>query len=61
MSKPYLLRPSGLFRRFLVPTRMRSHVGSRYIIRALHTNNFEHARLLAAIRALALAQVFFAS
>lgn len=59
MSKPYFIsRPSGLFCRFLVPPDLRLKVGSRFIIRALHTQNFDRARLLAAILAIALSKLY---
>lgn len=59
MSNPFFIsRPSGLFCRFLVPIDLRFRVGSRYIVRALKTNNSDQARLLAAILAIALSKPY---
>ena len=59
MPKPFFIRrPSGIFCRFLVPANLQGLIGSRYIVRALRTDNWERARLLAAILSIAITQIF---
>lgn len=59
MSKPYFLaRPSGLFCRFLVPSDLRSVIGTRFLVRKLNTSDQGRARLIAAILSLAFREVF---
>jgi len=59
MPKPYLLkRPTGVFVRFFVPSTLRAHLGSRYLVRRLPLPMGDAARLVAAQMAVALSQVF---
>lgn len=59
MSKPFFLRrPSGLFCRFLVPVDLRSQIGSRFIVRRLSSSDPNHARLAAALLAIALDKTY---
>ncbi|WP_082648327.1 site-specific integrase [Lysobacter capsici] len=59
MPKPALLvRPSGLYVRFLVPVDLRACVGSRFIVRSLGGRRGDHARLAAACCAMALSEAF---
>jgi hypothetical protein len=59
MPKPFFLhRPSRVFCRFRVPTDLRNRIGGRFIVRALYTSDKTRAKLLAAILAVALVQIF---
>lgn len=59
MPKPLILtRPSGLYVRFFVPEDVRSHIGTRYLVRSLGNRRGDDARLAAACCAVALSKVF---
>ena len=59
MPKPYiLLRPAGLYARFLVPAALRPAVGSRFIVRPLYAATSDEARLTAAALGLLLSRAF---
>jgi integrase len=59
MPKPlFILRPTGLFCRFRVPTDLRVQIGSQFLVRALNTVDKDRARLLAAILGIALGEMF---
>lgn len=59
MPKALLLpRTSGLYVRFLVPFDVRPVVGSRFLVRPLHTPPGDRARLVAAHLGVALSQAF---
>lgn len=56
----FLVRPSGLYVRFLVPADLQAHVGSRYLVRPLRLPPGDLARLVAARMAVALSRAFAA-
>ncbi len=59
MPKPLLLvRPSGLYVRFLVPQDLRATVGSRFLLRSLGSERGDRARFVAACLAVALSEAF---
>lgn len=59
MPKPYfLVRPSGLYVRFLVPQDLRLQITSRYLVRSLGSARGDRARFIAATLAVALSQAF---
>lgn len=59
MPKPLLLnRPSGLYVRFRVPTDLRAHFGSRFLVRSLRGYQADEARLVAAVLAVSLSKAF---
>ena len=59
MPKPlYLTRPSGLYVRFRVPSDLRAHVGSRFLVRSLRGYQGDDARLVAAVLAVSLSKAF---
>ena len=59
MPKPlFLVRPSGLYVRFRVPSDLRAQVGSRFLIRSLKSYRGDDARLVAAVFAVSLSRAF---
>lgn len=61
MPKPlFLVRSSGLYVRFLVPTDLRPIVGTRFLVRSLRGLRSDAARLAAAEVAMALSNAFTA-
>ena len=59
MPKPlFLVRSSGLYVRFLVPSDLRAAVGSRFLVRSLYGLRNDAARLAAAQVAVALSNAF---
>lgn len=59
MPKPlFLVRPSGLYVRFRVPSDLRAQVGSRFLIRSLKSYRGGDARLVAAVLAVSLSRAF---
>lgn len=59
MPKPlFLVRPSGLYVRFRVPSDLRAQVGSRFLVRSLQSYRGDDARLVAAVFAVSLSRAF---